>query len=611
MTSKTSKLTQNASGTKEHSREDIAAAIEMQGLRPLDLPATITIQHLAGLMEANPVDIIKELMRRGYMYTINEVIEHDVAASVAAPLGFGVLPLAKPDLGPGSIVVSKEDEDQNKLQIRPPVITILGHVDHGKTTLLDRIRNTNVVEKEAGGITQHVGAYQIEYEGTIITFLDTPGHAAFTAMRARGAQVTDIAVLVVAADDGIMPQTIEAINHGRAAGVPIVVAINKIDAPNADVERVKRQLSEQNLLIEEWGGEVIAVEISALKGEGVPELLENLVLVAEVDELRANPDRDALGVVVEARKERGRGTVATLLIQTGSLRVGDFIVADGIRGRVKAMFDDQGRKIEIAGPSFPVEVLGLNDLPEAGMIFLTAPNDKTAKQMVDQFERSRIDSRTSGITLEDVHTRIEMGQVKALNLIIKTDVQGTVEAVRGALDQLASDEARVNIVHAASGSITEPDVLLAVASQAIVIGFNTHAEPGALTLASQESVDIRAYQVIYHLIEDIAQSLDGLLDPVYKDVLEGRCTVRAVFNLGRNARVAGVYVNDGSINRGATLRLIRSGNELISGTVGSLKHFKDDVREIGNGFEGGITIEGFNDYQEGDIIEAYRSEQVR
>ncbi|MCH8308860.1 MAG: translation initiation factor IF-2 [Chloroflexi bacterium] len=599
------------SRTKEHSREEIAAAIQMQGLVPLDIPATITVHDLADLMDTNPVEIIKELMRHGYMYTINEVMEHDIASSVAAPMGFGVLPLAERDNGPGSLVLSQDDEDPDKLQLRPPVITILGHVDHGKTTLLDRIRHTNVVDGEAGGITQHVGAYQINHQGTTITFLDTPGHAAFTAMRARGAQVTDIAVLVVAADDGIMPQTIEAINHGRAADVPIVVAINKIDAPNADVDRVKRQLAEQDLLIEEWGGDVIAVEVSALKGEGIDDLLENLIIVAEIGELKANPDRDARGVVVEARREKSRGTVATLLIQTGTLHVGDYVVIDGIRGRVRAMFNDRNQKIKSAGPSDPVEILGLSELPEAGTRFGTAPDEKTARQMVEQYERDQYDKKAGGPTLEDVHTRIQIGEIKALNLIIKTDVQGTVEAVKGALEQLNSNESRVNIVHAASGSITEPDVLLAVASKAIVIGFNTQPEPGARALANQEGIEIRSYDVIYHLTEDIEQALEGLLEPVYEDVLEGRAVVRAVFSVGRRAKVAGIYVNEGSITRGTTLRLIRGGKELVSGSIGSLKHFKDDVREVATGLEGGVTIEGFNDYQEGDIIEAYRSERVR
>jgi translation initiation factor IF-2 len=491
------------------------------------------------------------------------------------------------------------------------VITILGHVDHGKTTLLDRIRNTKVVDGEAGGITQHIGAYQIDYDGTTLTFLDTPGHAAFTAMRARGAQVTDVAVLVVAADDGIMPQTIEAISHVRAADVPIVVAINKIDSPSADIERVKRQLAEQNLLIEDWGGDVISVEVSALNGTGVSDLLENLIVTAEIGEFKANPERTAKGVVVEARRESARGTVATLLVQTGTLNLGDNLVVGGIRGRVKAMFNDNRSSVKSAGPSRPVEMLGLNDLPEAGQIFEAVPDEKTARQMVSAHDRDLQMERAAGPTLEDVHTRIQIGEVKALNLIVKTDVQGTVEAVKGALEKLNSEDSRVNIVHAASGFITESDVMLAVASQAIILGFNSQPQPGAKALAGQEGVEIRDYNVIYHLTEDVENALEGLLEPIYEDVLEGRATVRAVFNLGRRAKVAGIYVNDGAINRSATIRVIRGGSQIASGSVASLKHFRDDVREVATGFEGGLTVEGFVDFEDGDVIEAYRSERVR
>jgi translation initiation factor IF-2 len=580
-------------------------------MRPLDVPAAISVHDLAEIMDVGAVEIIKDLMRNGHMYTINEVMEHDVAAMVAPSFGFGVLPLAERDTGPASLVLSADLEDQDKLEARPPVITILGHVDHGKTTLLDRIRNTKVVDGEAGGITQHIGAYQIDYDGTTLTFLDTPGHAAFTAMRARGAQVTDIAVLVVAADDGIMPQTIEAISHARAAEVPIVVAINKIDSPSADIDRVKRQLAEQNLLIEDWGGDVISVEVSALTGTGVPDLLENLVVTAEVSEFKANPERTAKGVVVEARRENARGTVATLLVQTGTLNLGDNLVVGGIRGRVKAMFSDRRNKVETAGPSRPIEMLGLNELPEAGQIFEAVVDEKTARQMVTLHEREVQVERAAGPTLEDVHTRMQIGEVKSLNLIIKTDVQGTVEAVRGALEKLNSEETKVNIVHAASGFITESDVMLAVASKAIILGFNSQPQPGARALAGAEGVEIRDYDVIYHLTEDVENALEGMLEPIYEDVLEGRATVRAVFNLGRRAKVAGIYVNDGTITRSATIRVLRGGSEIVSGAVASLKHFRDDVREVATGFEGGLTVEGFVDFEDGDIIEAYRSERVR
>ena len=615
MTTDQAQSNQARTAVREHSLEEIATAIRLQGLEPLDIPAAITVADLASVMEIGAVEVIKELMRNGYMFTINDVIEHDLASLVAPGFGFGVLPMdaeSGKDSGSTSLVFSsEEEEDQDALRPRPPVITILGHVDHGKTTLLDTIRNANVVEGEAGGITQHIGAYQIDRNGTAVTFIDTPGHEAFTAMRARGAQVTDIAVLIVAADDGIMPQTVEAIDHARAAEVPIVVAINKVDLPNADPERVKRQLAEQNLLIEEWGGDVISVPVSALNGDGVDELVDNVIVLSEVSELQANPERYALGVVVDARRDKSRGSVATLLIQTGTLEVGDNIVVGGMRGRVRAMFDHNGERIQSAGPSTPVEILGLSDLPEAGETFEVAEDEREARQLVNEYEREIRRERQAGPTLDDVHTRIQLGEVKALNLIVKTDVQGTVEPVRGALERLNSDATRVNIVHIASGGITESDILLAVASQAIIIGFNSPPEQGAQALANQKGVEIRNYEVIYHMTEDVALALTGMLEPVFRDVLEGRATVRAVFSLGRSIKVGGIYVNDGRIARGAKLHVIRGGDVVVEGPVASLRHFQNDVREIATGFEGGVTIDRFTDWQEDDVIEAYRSEQVR
>ena len=608
--------TQSGQGgvAREHSLEEIATAIRLQGLEPLDIPNALTVADFSATMEVGPVEVIKELMRSGYMFTINDVIEHDVASLVAPGFGYGVLPLdaeSSREAGSTSLVYSaEEEENQAALQPRPPVVTILGHVDHGKTTLLDTIRNANVVDGEAGGITQHIGAYQINYEGAPITFLDTPGHEAFTAMRARGAQVTDIAILIIAADDGMMPQTLEALDHARAAGVPIVVAINKTDLPSSDQERVKRQLAEQNMLIEEWGGDTIAVPISALTGAGVPSLLENVTVLAEVSEFQANPDRRALGVVVEARRDKSRGTIATLLVQTGTLAVGDSVVVGGLRGRIRAMFDDSGKRINRAGPSTPVEALGLSAMPEAGELFEVAHDEREARRMVHDYELEARRASRNGPTLEDVHTRIQLGEVKALNLIVKTDVQGTVEPARGALEGLNTDATRVNIVHIASGGITESDILLAVASKAIIIGFNTAAEQGAQSLANKEGVEIRGYDVIYHMTEDIERALTGMLDPVFEDVFEGRATVRAIFNLGRRAKVAGIYVNDGRIARGCELRVIRGGDTVFSGEIASLKHFQDDVREIANGFEGGVTMEGFNEWQEDDVVEAYRSVQA-
>ena len=577
---------------------------------PLEVPAAVTVYDLSELMHTTPIELIKELMRKGYMYSINEVVEHEIVSRIAPAFGYEVLPLEL-EAVVGSIVLSTEDEDQSQLETRPPVVTILGHVDHGKTTLLDTIRKTNVVAGEAGGITQHIGAYQVDHDGKLITFLDTPGHEAFTAMRARGAQITDIAVLVVAADDGIMPQTIEAIDHVKAAGVPIIVAINKIDRPDADPERVKRQLAEQDLLIEEWGGEVIAVPVSALTGDGTDELLENLMVVSEVSELKANPKRPAKGVVVEARRDKSRGTIATVLVQTGTLKIADNFVVGELRGRVRAMFDDKGESIKEAGPSMPAEVLGLSGLPEAGDTFEVVADEKTARRIVDERTRKNQIAKASGLTMEDVHTRLATGEVKALNLIVKTDVQGSVEAVKSTLMSLNTTEYRVNLVHAASGTITESDVLLAVASQAIIVGFNSRPEPGAKKLSGVEGVEIRHYEVIYDLVEDIEDALQGLLEPVYRDIVEGQATVRAVFSVGKRIKVAGIYVNDGHIARDSMIHVLRGGQKMHSGSISSLKHFKDDVREVATGLEGGIVLEGFSDFEEGDIIEAHRSERVR
>ena len=579
-------------------------------LEPLEVPLAIAVHDLAELMETTPVEVIKEFMRGGYMFSINEVVGHDLVVGIAPSFGFEVLPL-EAESGAGSIVPSTDDVDPALLEDRPPVVTILGHVDHGKTTLLDTIRKTNVVDGEAGGITQHIGAYQVTYDGNLITFLDTPGHEAFTAMRARGAQVTDIAVLVIAADDGIMPQTEEAINHVKAAEVPIVVAINKVDRPEADPERVKRQLAERNLLVEDWGGDVIALPVSALTGDGVNDLLDNLAIVAEVSELKANVGRQARGVVVEARIDRSRGTVATVLVQAGKLHVGDNIVVGNLRGRIRAMQADSGEPVETATPSQPVEILGIRGVPEAGDILEVAKDERSARQLAEARIRQSEIKRAAGPTMEDVHTRIAAGEVKALNLIIKTDVQGTVEAVKGALNGLNTEQSRVNIVHIASGAITESDVLLGMASKAIIVGFNTEPGQGAMALANQEGVEIRHYNIIYNLLEDVELALTGLLEPVYRDVTEGHATIRAIFGVGRRFKVAGFYVNDGQIQRSSTIHVLRGGQNIYKGSISSLKHFKDDVREVNIGFEGGLMLEGFNGFEEGDILEAHRSERVR
>ncbi|MEE8443341.1 MAG: translation initiation factor IF-2 [Dehalococcoidia bacterium] len=575
------------------------------GPRALTVPDAISVAHLAELINASPIELMKQLMRAGIMANINQVIDFDTAAAIIP--GFGFRAVSVVDTPKGTKDIGAEQEDAALLQPRPPVVTILGHVDHGKTTLLDFIRKTKVAEREEGGITQHIGAYQVEYQNQQITFLDTPGHEAFTAMRARGAQATDIAVLVVAADDGVMPQTIEAINHVKAAGVPIIVGINKIDLPDADLERVKRQLAEHDLLIEDWGGDVVSVPISAKAGDGVVDLLENILVVAEVAELRANPDRLARGIVVESKLDKSRGPTATVLVKTGTLRVSDHLVVGTTRGRVKALVNDAGQRIKSATPSMPVEVLGLDKLPEAVDVFTVAQSEREARELVEERLRQQ---QTAGpqVSLEEMFSRIRAGEAKDLNLIIKADVYGSVEAIRDSLSQMSTDKVQVRIIHAASGSITETDVFLAVASQAIIIGFNTTLELGARHVANAQHVEIRFYSVIYTLLEDIQNTLEGLIPPTMKETVEGHATVRVVFSRSRRSTVAGVYVTDGRLLRNASARIIREGQVIYDGSIASLRHFKEDVREMATGFECGIGLAGFDDFQEGDIIEVHRQE---
>ena len=572
--------------------------------REIELPKSMTVHQLALVMKLDPVEVIKELIRNGVMANINQVIDFDIAADVAGQLGFEAKPVSEPkdELSEGTTEIHEDPANQ---VARPPVVTILGHVDHGKTTLLDAIRESNVTEKEAGGITQHIGAYQVEFRGQKITFLDTPGHEAFTAMRARGAKATDIAVLVVAADDGVMPQTLEAMNHARSAEVPIVVAINKMDLEGSDPDKVKRQLVERGLVIEEWGGEVIAIPVSAKTGEGIDDLLENLLAVAEISELKADPGRSAVGVIVEAQVDKNRGPVATVLVQTGTLRTGETVVVGNSWGRIKAMTTEAGQRIQEAGPSSPVEILGLGQIPNAGDTLRTVSNEKTAKDLI-QKRKQRLEAERQMLptaTLEDASNRIGGGEATDLNLIVKTDVQGSVDAVRGVLDKQSSEKGRVNIIHAAAGSINEGDVLLAVASRATIIGFNVRVEPGAKRISGAEKVDIRLYEIIYRLAEDVQEALEGMLVPVTKEVVEGHADVRAIFSMGRRNKIAGVYVNDGRIVRNSTIRVFRGGELVNQGPISSLKHFKDDVREMGTGFECGVGIEGFNDFEVGDVLE--------
>ena len=606
MTSRSSRRTDNTSA---------GAAPEPKGRPPVQgvqIPSAVSVHQLADLLGVNSVEVIKQLMRTGMMATINNVISYETASSISAALGYKVAPLQESsEVETPAKANAFEEEDPSKLRHRPPIVTILGHVDHGKTTLLDTIRHSNLVDAEVGGITQHIGAYQSEYNGEKITFIDTPGHEAFTAMRARGAQVTDIAILVVAADDGLMPQSIEAINHAKAANVPIVVAINKMDKPDSDAEKVKRQLSEQNLLIEEWGGDVIAVSVSAKDGQGIDELLQNILVVAEVAEYKANPDRPAAGVVIEARIDKSRGPMATILVQTGTLRVGDNLVVGEVRGRVKAMMTETGQRISEAPPSTPVELLGLDSQPQVGDTLMVVATERIARDLVEQRQRERqLEQGRKSTTLEELYASIESGQVKDLNLIIKTDVQGTVEAVHKALERLSTDKARIRVIHAAAGSINESDVLLAVASKGIIIGFNSRPDPSARRMAEMEGVEVRFYDIIYNLIEDVEKALLGLVEPEEREIVDGHAEVRAIFDVGRRNRAAGVFVLDGKLTRASTIRVLRKGELIAEGTVSSLKRFKDDVREVLANYECGIAVTGFHDYQEGDILEAYRKERA-
>lgn len=598
--------------------QDTSVAVKAPGSpRVLEIPSALTVKELSDLCGVSPVEVIKELMKNGVMAAVNQVIDYETAAIVATDLGFEPREAAPPVVRRGTVEAARrrietEEEDPSKLKPRPPVITVMGHVDHGKTSILDAIRHTNVTAQEAGGITQHIGAYQVEVNGQKLTFIDTPGHEAFTAMRARGAQVTDIAVLVVAADDGVMPQTIEAINHAKAAGVPIVVAINKIDLPDANPERVKQQLAEHDLLIEEWGGDVICVPVSARTGEGLQDLLENLLVLAEVLELRANPDRPAAGVVLEAELDTQRGPMATLLVQAGTLGLGDALVVGETWGKVKAMFDERGRRVTEAGPSVPVAVLGLAAVPLAGDLFQVVQDERTARAIIEERQRqAEIEAQSREqhpLSLETLFGEITAGRVKELNIVLKADVQGSVEAIKQALERLSNEQVRVKIIHSGTGAVTESDVMLATASNGIVIGFNTRTDPGARRLAEVEGVEIRLYRIIYELIEDIEKSLKGLLEPVYRDVIDGHAEVRQVFKI-RRGNIAGCIVRDGTITRGAMARVIRGGEILYEGRIDSLRRFQEDVREVAAGYECGLHVENFDDYQEGDVIETYHRER--
>jgi translation initiation factor IF-2 len=585
--------------------------------RSVELPRALTVKELADRLRLTPVDVIKELMKNGVMATINQVIDYDTAAIVATDLGFDPTETApEPSIvtagaeqGPRNVHVVEDGPD---LATRPPIVTIMGHVDHGKTSLLDAIRQTNVTASEAGGITQHIGAYQVEIHGQKITFLDTPGHEAFTAMRARGAQATDVAILVVAADDGIMPQTVEAIDHIKAAGVPMIVAINKIDLASANVDRVKSELTQHNVIIEEFGGDTICVPVSARTREGVEQLLESILVQAEVLDLKANPNRDPLGVVVEAEMDQSRGPVATLLVLTGTLNTGDPLVVGQTWAKIKAMFDDLGHRIKSAGPAMPVKILGLESVPAAGDAFHRVKDPRLAREEVTLATRAReaaLAGTHKGVTLDTLFGEISAGKVKELNIILKTDVQGSIEPIRTSLERLSNEEVKVQIIHSGSGSITETDVMLAIASKGIIIGFNSRPEPGARRQAELEGVDVRFYDVIYNLVADVGAALKGMLAPVYEDVTDGHAEVRQIIKISRYGNIAGSYVTDGQVRRGDRVHVTRDGQELFTGNVANLKRFKEDVREVQSGYECGITLEGFDAFREGDILEFFHSER--
>ena len=581
-------------------------------IKVITVPETITIKELAEKMKIQAAAIIKKLFLEGKIVTVNQEISYEDAENIA--IEYDIICEKEVKVDVIEELLKEEEEDEKDMISRAPVICVMGHVDHGKTSLLDAIRKTNVTDREAGGITQHIGAYTVQINGQPITFLDTPGHEAFTAMRMRGANATDIAVLVVAADDGVMPQTVEAINHAKAAGIEIIVAVNKVDKPSANIDRVKQELTEYELIAEDWGGSTIFVPVSAKTGEGIQQLLEMILLTAEVQELKANPNRNARGIVLEAQLDKGRGPVASVLVQKGTLHVGDFVSAGSCSGKVRAMIDDKGRRVKQAGPSVPVEILGLSDVPEAGDVFLAHESDKEAKSyaaaFIEQNKEKKLEETKSRMSLDDLFNQIKEGNLKELNLIIKADVQGSVEAVKQSLTKLSNEEVVVKCIHGGVGAINESDVTLAGASNAIIIGFNVRPDATAKAIAETEGVDIRLYKVIYQAIEDVEAAMKGMLDPVFEEKVIGHAEVRQIFKASAIGNIAGSYVLDGVFTRGCKVRISREGEQIFEGNLASLKRFKDDVKEVKAGFECGLVFEGFDKMQEFDIVEAYTMVEV-
>ncbi len=583
------------------------AAEPVEQIKVITLPESLTIKELAEKMKMQPAAIIKKLFLQGKVVTVNQEISFEDAENIA--IDFDIMCEQEVKVDVIEELLKEEEDAQETLVSRAPVICVMGHVDHGKTSLLDAIRKTNVTDREAGGITQHIGAYTVNVNGQKITFLDTPGHEAFTAMRMRGANATDIAILVVAADDGVMPQTVEAINHAKAAGIEIIVAVNKIDKPNANIDRVKQELSEYDLIPEDWGGSTVFAPVSAKAGTGIQELLEMILLTADILELKANPKRKARGLVIEAELDKGRGPVATVLVQKGTLRVGDFISAGASHGKVRAMIDDKGKRVKEAGPSTPVEILGLSDVPNAGEVFLAHDSDKTAKSYAETFvaqnKEKKLEETKSKMSLDDLFNQIQEGNLKELHLIVKADVQGSVEAVKQSLIKLSNEEVVVKCIHSGVGAISESDVTLAATSSAIIIGFNVRPDATAKATAEQEGVDIRLYKVIYQAIEDIEAAMKGMLDPVFEEKVIGHAEVRQIFKASQIGNIAGSYVLDGVFQRGCKVRISRQGEQIFEGNLASLKRFKDDVKEVKAGFECGLVFEGFDQMQELDIVESY------
>ena len=581
-------------------------------IKEIIIPEKLTIRELAEAMKMQPSAIVKKLFMEGQMVTVNHEIDFEQAEEIA--LGFDIIAEKEEKVDVIEELLKEEEEDESTMVSRPPVVCVMGHVDHGKTSLLDAIRKTNVTRGEAGGITQHIGAYVVDINGQKITFLDTPGHEAFTAMRMRGANSTDIAVLVVAADDGVMPQTVEAISHAKAAGVEIIVAINKIDKPSANIDKVKQELAEYELIPEDWGGSTIFVPVSAHTKEGITDLLEMVLLTADVLELKANPNRKGRGLVIEAELDKGKGPVATVLVQKGTLRVGDTIAAGACYGKIRAMMDDKGRRVKEAGPSTPVEILGLNDVPQAGEVFVATENEKEARSFAETFisesKNKLLEDTKAKLSLDDLFSQIKAGNVKELPLIIKADVQGSVEAVKQSLTKLSNEEVVVKVIHGGVGAINESDVSLASASNAIIIGFNVRPDATAKSIAEREKVDVRLYKVIYQAIEDVEAAMKGMLDPVFEEKVIGHAVIRQLFKASGVGTIAGSYVLDGKFQRGCSCRITREGEQIYDGPLASLKRFKDDVKEVAAGYECGLVFEKFNDLQEDDQIEAYMMVEV-